>query len=53
DRDKLRPGNQFHGPAIIFQYDTTNVIPPGWETAVDAYNNLVITHQPSIVNRQS
>ena len=43
DRDKLRPGHQFRGPAIVFQYDTTLVIPPGWETAVDQFHNLILT----------
>ncbi len=40
-RAKLQPGNHLVGPAIIFQYDTTCVIPPEWETAVDAYGNLL------------
>lgn len=44
-REKLQPGNHLAGPAIIFQYDTTCVIPPGWETAVDAYGNLVCQFQ--------
>lgn len=43
DRNKLRPGHQFRGPAIVFQYDTTLVIPPGWETAVDQFHNLILT----------
>ena len=43
DREKLCPGHQFGGPAIVFQYDTTLVIPPGWETAVDSYHNLILT----------
>jgi N-methylhydantoinase A len=43
DREKLRPGHKFTGPAIVFQYDTTTVIPPEWETAVDAYGNLLLT----------
>ncbi len=43
DREKLRPGHQFGGPAIVFQYDTTLVIPPGWQTAVDSSHNLILT----------
>ncbi len=43
DRARLRPGHQFPGPAIIFQYDTTTVVPPGWDTAVDVYRNLLLT----------
>lgn len=41
DRAALQPGHQFSGPAIIFQYDTTTVVPPGWETAVDGQGNLI------------
>jgi N-methylhydantoinase A len=42
NRSKLRPGNRVVGPAIVFQYDTTVVIPPGWETAIDPYGNLAV-----------
>jgi N-methylhydantoinase A len=41
DRERLQPGHRFSGPAIVFQYDTTSVIPPGWQFAVDAFGNLV------------
>ena len=43
DRARLHPGHQFDGPAVVFQYDTTIVIPPGWGTAVDSFNNLILT----------
>jgi N-methylhydantoinase A len=42
-RERLRPGNTFAGPAVIFQYDTTTVIPPGWQVTVDPFSNLVVT----------
>jgi N-methylhydantoinase A len=42
DRDQLRPGHQFSGPAVIFQYDTTAVIPPDWRVMVDAFGNLLV-----------
>jgi N-methylhydantoinase A len=42
DRSKLQAGNQFSGPAIVFQYDTTIVVPPGWGTAVDSFANLLL-----------
>ncbi|RMG89118.1 MAG: hydantoinase/oxoprolinase family protein [Chloroflexi bacterium] len=45
-RERLQPGNRFAGPAVVFQYDTTTVVPPGWETAVDSYGNLVLTARP-------
>lgn len=43
DRGKLQPGHQFSGPAIIFQYDTTLVIPPDWAATVDRFHNLILT----------
>jgi N-methylhydantoinase A len=42
DRRQLRPGDEFWGPAVIYQYDTTTVIPPGWRVGVDAFRNLVV-----------
>jgi N-methylhydantoinase A len=46
DRERLQPGHQFQGPAVVFQYDTTTVIPPGWATAVDPFGNLILTSNP-------
>jgi len=43
DRVKLRPGHRFHGPAIVLQFDSTVVIPPGWAARVDEYSNLWLT----------
>lgn len=43
DRALLRPGMVFAGPAVVVQYDTTIVVPPGWETAVDRHLNLIGT----------
>ncbi|HMB93456.1 MAG TPA: hydantoinase/oxoprolinase family protein, partial [Rhodothermales bacterium] len=39
-RDKLRHGHRLDGPALVFQYDTTLVITPGWQGRVDAWHNL-------------
>jgi N-methylhydantoinase A/oxoprolinase/acetone carboxylase beta subunit len=41
-RDALRAGNRLEGPAIVNQYDSTTVIPPGVVADVDAYGNIVI-----------
>ena len=41
DRGKLLPGHQFQGPAIVFQYDTTIIIPPEWDVRVDLVSNLL------------
>lgn len=42
-RSDLASGHQFQGPCIIAQDDTTTVVPPGLDIAVDAFGNLVIT----------
>ncbi len=42
DRDRLRAGHAIGGPAVVFQFDATTVIPPGWIGRVDRWRNLVI-----------
>jgi len=42
ERSALRAGNKLVGPAIVNQYDTTTVIPPGMGAHVDRYGNIVI-----------
>jgi N-methylhydantoinase A/oxoprolinase/acetone carboxylase beta subunit len=42
DRETLRAGNRLEGPAIVNQYDSTTVIPPGLTAEVDQYGNIVI-----------
>lgn len=42
ERAVLEPGNRLTGPAIITQYDTTTVLPPGWQMWVDTVGNLII-----------
>ncbi len=42
-RGQLSPGQAVKGPAIIFQYDTTTVIPPAWHATLDPYANLLLT----------
>jgi N-methylhydantoinase A len=41
-RDKLRPGNDVPGPAIVVQVDTTTVVEPGYKGSVDSYGNILI-----------
>jgi N-methylhydantoinase A len=41
ERERLAPGNMVVGPAVIFQLDTTTVIPPGWAATADGWGNLV------------
>ncbi len=40
-RGELMPGLSFAGPAIVTQYDTTTVLPPGWLAEIDAYGNII------------
>jgi N-methylhydantoinase A/oxoprolinase/acetone carboxylase beta subunit len=42
DRAALRPGNVLTGPAIVNQYDSTTVIPPGLTASIDRFGNIVI-----------
>lgn len=42
EREKLRAGNRVEGPAIIVQFDTTIVVPPGLSADVDGYGNVII-----------
>jgi N-methylhydantoinase A len=41
-RERLAPGNIVVGPSVVFQLDTTTVIPPGWAAIVDGWGNLVM-----------
>ena len=41
-RDLLRAGDSFAGPALITEYSSTTVLPAGCVARVDEYTNLVI-----------
>ena len=47
DRSALRPGHRFVGPAMIFQFDTTTVVPPGWSARVDGLHNIWLEREES------
>jgi len=42
DRERLKPGARFVGPAVVIEYSSTTVVPPQFACRVDAYGNLVI-----------
>jgi N-methylhydantoinase A len=42
DRERLRVGNRFAGPAIVEQMDATTVVPPGWTGQVEPHGNIVL-----------
>ena len=41
DRSHLVSGNAIRGPGLVFQMDSTTVLPPGWTARTDGYGNLV------------
>jgi N-methylhydantoinase A/oxoprolinase/acetone carboxylase beta subunit len=43
DRTALRPGAALEGPAIVNQYDSTTVVPPGVSARIDRFGNIVIS----------
>jgi N-methylhydantoinase A len=42
-RDDLSAGAKLRGPAVITEYSSTTLVPPGRTVAVDAWQNLIIT----------
>jgi N-methylhydantoinase A len=45
DRAKLLPGAIVEGPAIVEQFDSTTVVPPGARLEVEPYGNFIIRFQ--------
>jgi N-methylhydantoinase A len=43
ERSQLHAGNVIAGPALIFEYSASTVVPPGFSCWVDEYRNLVVT----------
>ena len=43
DRGRLGAGDELSGPAILEQYDSTVVVPPGFRLRCDAGGNVVLT----------
>lgn len=41
-RAHLAFGHDFPGPALIFQYDSTILVKPGWHVTVDPWLNLIL-----------
>ena len=42
DRERLRAGDSFEGPAVVAEYTSATVVPPGARVRVDGLRNLVI-----------
>lgn len=45
ERDRLHAGDVFAGPAIVSEYSSATILPPGDVLRVDTYGNLVIEVQ--------
>ena len=43
DRENLRPGAMFAGPAIVAEAETSTLVGPGWRCTVHAGGDLVLT----------
>ena len=42
-RESLAPGDKIHGPAMITEYTSATVLPPGCSALVDGYGNLILS----------
>ncbi len=45
EREHLRAGTGLPGPAVVIEYSSTTVVPPGWICHVDEYLNLVLSQR--------
>jgi N-methylhydantoinase A len=45
ERDLLHAGDTFAGPAIVSEYSSATILPPGDVLRVDKFGNLVIEVQ--------
>lgn len=43
DRNLLPFDETLPGPAVVFHFDTTTVVPPGWNAQADVSGNLILT----------
>jgi len=43
DREDLEPGVTYQGPWLIYQEDSTTVVPPGWEMRIEADSTIIMT----------
>jgi N-methylhydantoinase A len=43
DRTRLEAGMRIAGPAVVFEYSSTTVVPPDFECLVDEYLNLTLS----------
>lgn len=47
ERSLLRAGNRIAGPALVFEYSASTVIPPDYSCVLDGFGNMIITRKQS------
>jgi N-methylhydantoinase A len=53
EREKLRAGHQFCGPAIVVEYSATSLVPAGWLARVDAYGQIRLSASTATTRRHA
>jgi N-methylhydantoinase A/oxoprolinase/acetone carboxylase beta subunit len=53
ERTALKAGHKLAGPAIVSQYDSTTLIPPGISAHVDRFGNIVIAAGAAIAEPEA
>jgi len=43
-RGDLRPGDRLAGPAVVTEYSSTTLLPPGWQLTVNELGQLLLEH---------
>lgn len=44
-REELRAGHVFSGPAVVSEYSATTLVPPGWTARVDAFAQIFLARR--------
>ena len=52
-RDRLKPGQQISGPAIIKEPTGTNFIEPGWSAKVNKFSHLILERQVPLNRKEA
>jgi N-methylhydantoinase A len=39
-RESMAPGERIRGPAVVYEFSSTTVVPPSWRAVMDGYRNL-------------
>lgn len=45
DRERLQPGDRFHGPALVTEYSATTFVPHDFSARIDSFHNLLLRHE--------